>query len=76
MIREHDLVVLLQDLPEHLLRAGDVGVVVHVYAERAAFEVEFLTLAGETAAIETLRAEQVREVRPDEMPQARERLVA
>jgi hypothetical protein len=76
MIHEHDPVVLLHDLPAQSLKAGDVGVVVHVHQAGAAFEVEFLTLAGETAAIETLRKEEVREVRADEMPQARERVAA
>ena len=30
MIKEHDIVVLTQDLPEERLTAGDVGTVVHV----------------------------------------------
>lgn len=76
MIQEHDPVVLLQDLPEQSLKAGDVGIVVHVHRGRVAFEVEFLTLVGETAAIETLAADKVRAVRDGEMPQARERLAA
>jgi hypothetical protein len=31
MIKELDLVVLIEDLPEHGLKSGDVGTVVHVY---------------------------------------------
>ncbi len=31
MIKEHDVVVLTQDLPDVRLRAGDVGTVVHVH---------------------------------------------
>jgi hypothetical protein len=40
---EHDVVVLTRDLPEHGLRAGDVGAVVHVYSNGKAYEVEFVT---------------------------------
>ena len=38
-IDEHDLVFLTHDLPQNGLSAGDVGTVVHVYAEGKAFEV-------------------------------------
>jgi hypothetical protein len=41
MIREHDPVVLLEDLPEHRLVAGNVGTVVYLYDNRPAAEVEF-----------------------------------
>jgi hypothetical protein len=51
-IAEHDLVVLTRDLPERNLRIGDVGTVVHVYAEGKAYEVEFMTGAGQTLALE------------------------
>jgi hypothetical protein len=54
MIRELDGVVLMRDLPEHGLRAGDVGVVVHVYGEGIGFEVEFVTGDGKTVAVVTL----------------------
>jgi hypothetical protein len=40
-IREHDAVVLLRDLPDSSLVAGDSGVVVYVYDNARAFEVEF-----------------------------------
>ena len=49
MIREHDRVVLTALVPGHGLETGDVGTVVHVYADGKAFEVEFMTLAGEMA---------------------------
>ena len=51
-MKEHDLVVLTHDLPEHALRAGDVGAVVHRYGE--GYEVEFVSAAGETVAVLTL----------------------
>jgi hypothetical protein len=76
MIREHDQVVLTDDLPELALQAGDVGVVVHVYPSGAAYEVEFLTLEGETAAIVTLGADKVRAVRKSEIAHVRQLLAA
>lgn len=59
MIKEHDLVVLKKSI-EKGLKTGDVGTVIHVYKKGEAFEVEFLTLQGETVAIATLEASQVR----------------
>jgi hypothetical protein len=40
-INEHDLVVLVRDLPEAGLTAGETGAVVHIYKQGEAFEVEF-----------------------------------
>jgi len=40
-IREHDGVVLLRDLPEVNLVAGETGVVVYVYENAKAYEVQF-----------------------------------
>ena len=60
MIKEHDRVILTSDLPADGLKAGDVGTVIHIHGnDLEAFEVEFLTLHGETAAIATLSASQV-----------------
>ncbi len=72
MIDELDRVVLLHDLPGKKLKAGDVGTVVMVYKDGEAFEVEFMTLSGETFALETLRADEVRPARGQEAAQARE----
>ena len=55
MIEEHDCVVLTQDIPDASLEAGDMGTVVHVHEGDAGYEVEFMTLAGETLAVVTLR---------------------
>jgi hypothetical protein len=71
MIDEHDRVVLTQDHPRHGLEAGDVGTVVHVYPDRRAFEVEFVTLTGETVAVITVEREEVRPVRARELTHAR-----
>jgi len=74
MIHEHDRVVLTISLPNEGLEPGDVGAVVHVYPQRQAFEVEFVTLTGMTAAVATLAADQIRPVGSREIPHARELL--
>ena len=71
MIKEHDRVVLKTSVSGKGLKAGDVGTVVHVYKEGEAFEVEFLTLHGETVTIATLEASQVRPVQKREITHAR-----
>jgi hypothetical protein len=71
MIKEHDRVVLKRSVPGQRLKAGDVGTVIHVYKKGEAFEVEFLTLHGETVAIATLDASQVRRVLKREITHAR-----
>ena len=72
MIKEHDRIVLTCDLAEEGLKTGDVGTVIHIHKRGAAFEVEFLTLDGQTAAIATLTAAQVRHVRKGEINHARQ----
>jgi hypothetical protein len=62
MIRELEDVILDCDLPEHGLRQGDIGTVVLVHNRGEGYEVEFTTLDGETVAIVTLLASQVRPV--------------
>ncbi len=76
MMKEHERVVLTEDVPGEGLEAGDVGTVVHVYRDGQAYEVEFVTLAGRTAAVVTLERAQVRPVNPREITHARERAVA
>jgi hypothetical protein len=75
MTKEHASVVLTEALPSAGLEAGDVGVVVHVHREGEAFEVEFMTLDGNTLTIETLTAKQIRAARDRDMPHVRERSV-
>ena len=72
MIKEHDRIVLTSDLPEQGLKEGDVGTVVHVHERGQAYEVEFLTLGGETVAIPTLLRSQVRPVGKREITHARQ----
>ena len=71
MIEELDNVVLKVDLPEFGLRAGDVGTVVHVCRDNVAYEVEFMTLRGETIAVETMKPDHIRPVGPREVTHAR-----
>jgi hypothetical protein len=61
-ICEHDCVVLTSDFPHAGLESGDVGTVIHVHGNGDAFEVEFMTLTGETVAIATVSSEQLRPV--------------
>ena len=72
MIREHERVVLTISVPKECLETGDVGTVVHVYADGKAFEVEFTTLDGRTAAVATVEASGVRPVTSREITHARE----
>jgi hypothetical protein len=71
MIAELDTVVLTHPVPECGLTAGDVGAVVHAYPN-AAYEVEFVTAGGETVAVLTLRAADIRQLLPSEILHARE----
>ena len=71
-MKEHERVVLKTPVPAEGLEAGDVGTVVHVYGDGKAYEVEFLTLDGRTAAVVTLEAVQVRPVGQREITHARE----
>jgi hypothetical protein len=72
MIKEHDCVVLTEDLPEESLEAGDIGTVVHIHDGGAGYEVEFMTLTGETVAIVTLMAGQVRPLSRRDLAHTRE----
>jgi hypothetical protein len=53
-MREHDLVVLQHSLPGYSLQRGAVGTVVHIHADGAAIEAEFLAPDGRTLAVLTL----------------------
>jgi len=70
MIKELDTIVLTTDLPEFGLRAGDLGTVVLVHKHRG-YEVEFITLDGETVAVISLTPGQVRPVGHREIAHAR-----
>ena len=72
MIKEHERIVLTTPLPKERLEPGDVGTVVHVYKDGQAFEVEFVTLDGHTAAVATLEASQLRPVGRRDITHTRE----
>jgi len=76
MIRELDDVVLRTDLPEQGLTGGDVGTVVLVHRGGAGYEVEFTALDGETIAVVTLRADQLRSVGYREISHVRDLVLA
>lgn len=71
MIKEHDRIVLTSDLPAEGLKAGDVGTVVHIHKRGEAFEVEFMTLEGDTVAVATVLSSQVRPVSNRDITHAR-----
>ena len=68
-IAEHDYVVLTHDVERYGLKSGDVGVVVHIYRDGNAYEVEFshdvLTLA--TTDIRAKKEQELLHVRELEM---------
>ena len=70
MIKELETIVLTEDLPAHGLLRGDLGTVVLVHAA-GGYEVEFMTLDGETLAVISLYPHQVRPVARREIAQAR-----
>ena len=71
MFEEHDRIVLTGDIAGERLKAGDVGTIVHVYSNSGAFEVEFQTLDGDTAAIVTVSADLLRPVSNKDITHAR-----
>jgi hypothetical protein len=70
MMKELDRAVLTTDLPEFGLSVGDLGTIVLVHDEQR-YEVEFVTLEGETLAVVSLRADELRPVEPREIAHAR-----
>jgi len=76
MIRELDRVVLTRPLDDLGLKAGDIGTVVLVHEGGCGFEVEFVTLDGETYAVSTISAEDVRPIERNEIAHARVLAVA
>ncbi len=71
MIAEHDQVVLTRDMPEHGLVAGDIAAVVAVHQAGKGFTLEFTTVEGDTVAIVTVDAADVRRANEREVPHVR-----
>lgn len=70
-------VVLTRDVPEHGVRAGDIGTVVerHVVPgvnEEEGYSVEFFDMAGNTVAVATLPASALRQPTAADRPAVRQ----
>ena len=72
MFKEHDRIVLTRDIPEEGLKVGDVGTIIHIHRLGEAFEVESLTLDGDTAAIATVLPSHARPVSSRDITHARQ----
>ena len=72
MIEELADVILTCDLPEHGLARGDIGTIALIHKGGKGCEVEFTTLDGETIALVTLTAKQVRPSKPKEIAHVRD----
>jgi hypothetical protein len=68
--RELDTVVLDRDVPELGLQKGDLGAIVHVH-DQDTFEVEFVRASGETQALVTLKALDLRAITDHDIPTVR-----
>ena len=73
MIKEYEQVVLTEDLPEHDLKAGDLGTVVMIHGNHAGYELEIFSADGRTLDVVTVEASQVRPVKRDDVLHVRER---
>ena len=71
MIQELDSVVLTEDISDLRLAKGDIGTVVLVHNNGEGYEVEFMTLSGDTVAVTTLFSQQIRMIREMEIASAR-----
>lgn len=60
MINEHDMVVLTVNVPEFGLVQGDIGFVLCIHSDGAAYEIEFCSADGHTIAMMTLPADKIR----------------
>lgn len=71
MIQELDSIVLTEDVPDLKLVKGDIGTVVLIHDSGKGYEVEFMTLNGDTVAVTTLFPQQIRPIRETEIANAR-----
>lgn len=54
MLSEHDVVTVTEDIPQEGIHAGDVGAIVHHYAQRDCYEVELLDSRGRSKGVKSL----------------------
>lgn len=71
MIKELDSVVLAENLPVYGLEWGDIGTVVLVHGKGEGYEVEFITLYGDTVAVVSLKSSQIRPIGRQEIAHVR-----
>jgi hypothetical protein len=71
MINDYDLAVLTADLPEGTFQAGNVGIVVHIYALGLGYEIEFISPNSKVIDVITVDAVNVRAVTPHDKLDAR-----
>ncbi len=64
MFKEFERIVLTKNLPERNLVKGDVGTIVDSYENGRGYEVEFITLSGETVSVKTLCKNDIRQINP------------
>lgn len=69
-MKEHETIILTRDIPDHHLKKGDVGTVVSVHS-LGGYEVEFVTLDGETLGVLSLSPSDVRKAEKGEIPHVR-----
>ena len=72
MIRDLDTVVLAHDIDAYNLKKGDIGAIVHCFADGKMFEVEFVTAEGKTIALLELTESDFRPVGGKEVLHVRE----
>lgn len=71
-MKELDVAVLTREVPDHGLKIGDIGTIVHSYSNGEAYEVEFVTAEGKTVAVLTLSREDIRPMTEREILHARD----
>lgn len=70
MIKQLETVVLTEGMAKHGLKRGDAGTVVLLHGD-AGYEVEFVSLKGQTLTAATLASHQGRPLGETEIAQAR-----
>ena len=74
MIKKHVQIVLTADVvgdEGEELQSGDVGTIIHIHPNEEALVVEFMSLDGDTVAIETVLPSQARPVTNADLTHAR-----
>jgi hypothetical protein len=70
-MKELERVALTEDFPEHGLKTGDIGMILHIFGDHKGYEVEFVTLSGELIALVSVYPSQIRQLEQDEIASAR-----